>query len=164
MRNTPCSEEILFLFIALKAHFLGIGPGGEVEGTKSCRIQGESLHQYIIRPSVHLSVRMSPLKAPQRLAQASQKWMDGRTDGRMRRTDEMDGRTDSPCILQDFVPSGSLRGRCPAYTIATIIKYQSRARVPMTISCLWATGCFLLCLLLTFCRARRRQKPVELNP
>ena len=23
------------------------------------------------------------------------------------------GRTDSPCILQDFVPSGSLRGRCP---------------------------------------------------
>ena len=24
-----------------------------------------------------------------------------------------DGCTDSPCILQDFVPSGVLRGRCP---------------------------------------------------
>ena len=23
-----------------------------------------------------------------------------------------DGRTESPCILQDFVPSGTLRGRC----------------------------------------------------
>ena len=35
----------------------------------------------------------------------------GRTYGRT------DGRTDSPCILQDFVPSSSLRGRCPAYII-----------------------------------------------
>ena len=61
-----------------------------------------------------------------------------------------DGRTDSPCILQDFVPSGSLRGRCPAYTIATIIKYQSRARVPMTISCLWATGSLFFSLFLSF--------------
>ena len=24
-----------------------------------------------------------------------------------------DGRTDSPCILHDFVPSGTLRGGCP---------------------------------------------------
>ena len=31
----------------------------------------------------------------------------GLTNGRM------DGRTDSPCILQDFIPSVSLRGRCP---------------------------------------------------
>ena len=30
--------------------------------------------------------------------------------------------------------------RCPAYITATITKYQSRARVPMTISCVWATG------------------------
>ena len=30
--------------------------------------------------------------------------------------------------------------RCPAHITATIIKYQSRARVPMTISCLWVTG------------------------
>ena len=43
-------------------------------------------------------------------------------------------------ILQDFVSSGSLRSRCPAPITATITKYQSRARVPMTISCLWATG------------------------
>ena len=60
--------------------------------------------------------------------------MDGRTDGRM------DGWTDSPCVLQDFVSSGSLRSRCPAPITATITKYQSSARVPMTISCLWATG------------------------
>ena len=60
--------------------------------------------------------------------------MDGRTDG----------RTDSPCILQDFVPSGSLWGRYPAYLTANIKKCQSRARVPMTISCLWATGCYVL--------------------
>ena len=58
----------------------------------------------------------------------------------MKRDGQTDGRTDSPCILQDFVPSGTLWGRCPAYTIDTIQKYQSRARVPMTISCLWATG------------------------
>ena len=57
-------------------------------------------------------------------------WTDGWTDG----------RTDSPCILQDFVPSGSLRGRCPAYLTANIKKCQSRARVPISISCLWATG------------------------
>ena len=37
-----------------------------------------------------------------------------------------------PCILKDC--------RCPAYITATITKYQSRARLPMTISCLWATG------------------------
>ena len=36
---------------------------------------------------------------------------------------EMDGQTDSPCILQDFVPSGSLQGCCPAYLTATIMKY-----------------------------------------
>ena len=48
--------------------------------------------------------------------------------------------TDYPCNLQDFVSSGSLRSRCPAPITATITKYQSRARVPMTISCLWATG------------------------
>ena len=64
----------------------------------------------------------------------------GPSDGRM------DGRTDgwmdiqiSP-VLQDFVSSGSLRSRCPTHITATITKYQSRARVPMTISCLWATG------------------------
>ena len=62
-------------------------------------------------------------------------WTDGQIDGRT-------GRTDSPCILQDFVPSGTLWGRCPAYLTATIMKCCSRARVPMTISCLWATGFF----------------------
>ena len=69
-------------------------------------------------------------------------WMDGRMDGR---TDgQTDGRTDrytdSPCILQDYIPSSSLGGCCPAHIKATITKCQSRARVPMTISCLWATS------------------------
>ena len=116
----------------------GQRPRREPEGTKSCRIQGES-----VRPYVRTSARPPPGWPPSEAGSGLSKmdgWTDGRMDGRMRRTDETDGRTDYPCILQDFVPSGSLRGRCPAYTIATIIKYQSRARVPMTISCLWATG------------------------
>ena len=54
-----------------------------------------------------------------------------------------DGQIDSPCILDNSVPSGSLWGHCPAYLTAAIRKYQSRARVPMTISCLWVTGFFL---------------------
>ena len=32
------------------------------------------------------------------------------------------------------------QGRCPPHEIVTITKYQNRARLPMTISCLWATG------------------------
>ena len=46
-------------------------------------------------------------------------WMDGQMDGRM---DGRTGCTEFPCILQHFVPSASLRGRCPAYIIATIKK------------------------------------------
>ena len=49
------------------------------------------------------------------------------------------GRTDSPSIRQNVVPFGSPRGRCPAYTTATNIKYWSRARVPINIPCLRAT-------------------------
>ena len=56
---------------------------------------------------------------------------------------QMDGWRDSPCIQHDFDPSNSLWGHCPAYLTAAIRKYQSRARVPMTISCLWVTGFFL---------------------
>ena len=72
-------------------------------------------------------------------AQASQSWAQA-SQSRNCELRRMDEQTDSPCILQDFVPSGSLRGRCPAYITSTIKRYQSRARVPMTISCLWATG------------------------
>ena len=103
--------------------------------------------------SVRRSIHLFP-PAPQRLAQDSKRlakpsqrpelggpalrggegeegeWMDGQTDG----------RTDSPCILQDFVSSGTLQSRCPAPITATITKYQIRARVTMTISCLWAIG------------------------
>ena len=31
---------------------------------------------------------------------------------------------DSPSFLQDFIPPGSLWGRCPAYITATIDKYR----------------------------------------
>ena len=122
----------------------------EPEGTKSCRMQGES-----VRPSVLQSLPFLPpalqrlTQASQRMAQASQRLALAcelrRTDGRTGRLTggRTDGQTDSPGILQDFVPSGSLRGRCPAYLTATITKYQSRSRVPMTISCLRATGFFL---------------------
>ena len=37
-------------------------------------------------------------------------WMDGWTD---RQIDGRTGCTDSPCMLQDFVSSSSLRSRCP---------------------------------------------------
>ena len=57
-----------------------------------------------------------------------------------RQTHGWTGYKDSPCILQDSVSSGALLGGYPAYLTATIITYCSRARVPMTISCLWATG------------------------
>ena len=43
-------------------------------------------------------------------------------------------------VLTPFLEPPYLRSRCPAPITATITKYQSRARVPMTISCLWATG------------------------
>ena len=140
-------------------HFLfGQRPRREPEGTKSCRIQGES-----VRPSV--CPFLSPLEAPwrlalaiQRLAQdfqspepgfegprpaferpgpASEKPGPASEKPRSQAQDSekpeptseqpeppskgppgegdrwTDGCTDSPCILQDFVPSGSLRGRCP---------------------------------------------------
>ena len=57
--------------------------------------------------------------------------MDGQLDGQMYRF----------CLYSTgLYPSGSLRGCCPAHIKATITKCQSRARVPMTISCLWATS------------------------
>ena len=40
---------------------------------------------------------------------------DGWTDGWM--DEHIYGHTNSPCILQDFLSSGSLWGRCPAHTI-----------------------------------------------
>ena len=143
--------------------FFGSGPGGNRRGRSVVEKRGN----LYVRPYVHTSAHPSP-PAPPKLAQASQRlvqasqsqaqasqsrpqasqswaqasqswacelrWTDGRTGGRR------DRRTDSPCILQDFVPSSSLQGRCPAYIIAIITKYQSRAGVPMTISCLWGTG------------------------
>ena len=73
--------------------------------------------------------------ASQRLAQPSQSLSQAcqmLTDG------WMDGRTDSPCVLQDFVPFGSA---ALLTSKADSQKCHSRARVPLTTSCLWATGC-----------------------
>ena len=84
---------------------------------------------------------MYNLQPPKGLGQLLSGLGQPQGEGTDRRMDvRMYGHTDSPCILQDFVSSGSLWSRCPAYMIATITKYQSRARVPMTNSCLWATG------------------------
>ena len=35
------------------------------------------------------------------------------------------GRTDSPCILQDFVPFSSLRGRCPKNQTVKEVKIKA---------------------------------------
>ena len=76
----------------------------------------------------------------------------GRTDGR---TDvRTDGRTDSPCILQDFVPSGSLRGRCPK-SVSHQISMDFRARlhshsgsqIRTTRKTLIGHCCFRFCML-----------------
>ena len=53
--------------------------------------------------------------------------MDGQTDGRMFRF---------PVILQDFAPSSSLWGRCPAYLIAI----TKEGKGTDDIFCLWVTG------------------------
>ena len=100
------------------------------------------MHGGPIPLSLSLSLSLShSLSLSERPGPASEGSQVGGTDGRM--DVRMYGCTDSPCkacILQDFAPSGSLWSRCPAYMIAAITKYQSRGRVPMTNSCLWATG------------------------
>ena len=71
--------------------FFGQRPRREPEGTKSCRIQGESLCLYIHTSACPHVPRPPKAGPPQRLAQASLRWMyrrtngqtDGRTDGRM---------------------------------------------------------------------------------
>ena len=65
-------------------------------------------------------------------------WMDEQIDGRM------NGRldTNSPCVLQDFVPFGSavlLPLRFALMNTLTNLQ-MSRARVSLTTSCLWATS------------------------
>ena len=64
----------------------------------------------------------------------------------------MDGRTDFPCILQDIVCFGSTAPPT-SKSLAAIAMLMCRAKVPLTLYCLWATG-FSLCppppLSLTF--------------
>ena len=50
-------------------------------------------------------------------------------------------------ILNHTISLHDAKCRCPAHKTATITKYQSRARVPMTSSCLCATGSTQLALL-----------------
>ena len=53
-----------------------------------------------------------------------------------------DGRTDSPCILQDFVPSGSLRGRCPKREIYVELEFPSYPRsTRCNVSIVFRNGC-----------------------
>ena len=54
---------------------------------------------------------------------------------------QTDVRTDSPCVLQDFVP---LRAEALLTYKTAKNKPLSRARVPMSISCLWATVFFVV--------------------
>ena len=68
-------------------------------GTKSCRIQGESVRP--IQPSIRPSIWEAWISLWGARG-GGDGWIYGRT-----------GRIDSPCILQDFVPFGSIRGRCP---------------------------------------------------
>ena len=60
---------------------------------------------------IHSSIPPGPSEADPGLSDGwMDGWMDGRTDGRTDgQTEERTGQTDSPCILQDFVPFGSLR-------------------------------------------------------
>ena len=111
--------------------FLSSGPWGNQRGQSPVENRG-NMYVPSICPSVH-----PPLPKPLRGSSRPLRCMDGWTD-------EWTGLTDLPCILLDCVPFGSLSGHCPAYITTTIMKYQSRARVPMPVSCLWGTGSLLM--------------------
>ena len=100
---------VFFRLLFSRGLFFGQRPRRELEGTKSCRIQGEL---------GHLSVRPFPTPAspPEKLKGVSfmNKVMDKQTSGRTNIW--MYTYTYAPCILQDLVPSSSLQGRCPAHT------------------------------------------------
>ena len=102
--------------------------------------------QRLALPSQRLAhASQSHAQSSERLWPTSERPLRGMKDAWM--DEQTVGQTDSPCILQDFIPSGSLCGHCPAYITlitATIMKYQSRARVLMTMFCFWATGLLIL--------------------
>ena len=85
-----------------------------------------SVHPYV-HPHIPPETGVS-----QKLAQASHGWMDM---GRNEHTN-----VQIPLFSTELCSLWSSSGRCSAQTIATLPKYHSRARVPLTISCLWATG------------------------
>ena len=98
------------------------GRAAAPKGTKSCRIQGESVR--LVHPYIRPSVRPSPPRPPESgpglseagpgLSEASPDLLEadsglseaapGLSD---ERSDGWTGHTDSPCILQDFVPFGA---------------------------------------------------------
>ena len=99
----PLSFSLYPLSFSLYPLFLGSGPGGNRRGRSPVEYRGNLYVRPYVRISVCPSVRPSIHSSS-----------DGPRGGGGRCTDVWTyGRTDSPCILQDFVPSGSLRGRCP---------------------------------------------------
>ena len=94
-------------FCSFFSPFLGSGPGGNQRRQSPVEYRGN--------PSVRMSVRpyIRPTSVPPLRPIRGWPRTLG-TDGRMYvRTDGQTGGTDSPCILQDFVSSGSLRVHCP---------------------------------------------------
>ena len=98
---------------------LGLFWAATPKGTMPCRIPGKPVCMSVC-PSIYL---LPPTPA-------SSGQIDGRTDG------WRDVHTDFPYILQDIIPLGSCYSAF--FQTATIILI-SRASVPLTISCLWAT-------------------------
>ena len=130
-----CTFSMMFLV------FLAADP----KGTVSCSIQGESVrtsvHLFVcpsVRSSVYLSVCLflPPSSQPATVGLWADSWTDRWTD---RWTDkQIDRQTHRfPCILQGIFPFWI---RCPAYFETAIAMLMVRARVPLTIYCLWATG------------------------
>ena len=121
------ARSALFSFFFFSA-FLGSSSEGNQRRQSPIEYRG---NLYLFKSAL-MSVRSPPWPSGASLPVTLRGWTDR----------QMYGHTDSPYILQDFVYSCSLWSCCPAHTTANATKYQSRARAPMTISCLWATAFF----------------------
>ena len=102
---------------------------------------------WIICPSAYIHTYVCPSPGRPGPLQGSLENSSGHS-GRTSGWTELYGWTKSPFILHDFLPFGSFRGHCPADTTATIMKYWSRSRAPMTVFSLWATCFYMLSIIL----------------
>ena len=106
-------------------HFLGIGPGGNWRGQSPVEYRGnqrphvlplEAYQRQAQAPKRQVQASQTLAQAYQRLIPASQRLAQASqelTQVSQRLAKASQSRhTDSPCILQDFVLSGSLWGRC----------------------------------------------------